>query len=289
MVYLILSILCTASFTLLFKSFERYHIHVFQAIVFNYWVATFCGLFFLADSSFLKILTASWLWFAFVMGVSFITVFNTVSKTVKYFSVSAASVSMKLGLVFPVLFAFIFYDEGYNKLKLLGIAFAFVAVVLATYRHSKEHHQHAKWQYFLPFIVFIGSGLCDSGVQYANKELLQTSDVGPFVMMNFFAAALAGSAALSYHIISKQATLQWKDAVAGIALGIPNYFSYFLMLLALESMTWGSSVIFPVSNLSTIGCSTIAAFVLFRERISVVNAIGLCFATASIVIITLSN
>jgi drug/metabolite transporter (DMT)-like permease len=289
MIYLILSVLCTASFVLLFKLFERYHIHVFQAIVFNYWVATFCGLLFIPEYPFSKIFHAQWLWFAFVLGFSFITVFNLVSQCVKYFSVSAASVSMKLGLVFPVIFAFLLYNEGYNSIKVIGIFFAFVAVVLATYRKSGEHHHHTKLHYLLPFIVFAGSGLCDAGVQYANKQLLAESDVAAFVMMNFFAAALAGSIALVIQLWRKQAVIQWKNIAGGIALGIPNYFSFLFMLKALETMNWGSSIIFPVSNLSTIACSAIAAFIFFKERISRINMAGLGFAVASIILIILSN
>ncbi len=289
MINLVLSVLCISTFMLLFKFFERYQIDVFQCIVFNYWVAFICGLFFIPDVSFIEITQANWLPFAIALGASFITVFTLTGKTVKHFSVSAASVSMKLGLVFPVMFAFLIYGEGYNNVKLAGIIFAFIAVILSTYRPSSEHHKHTSFQFMLPFLVFIGSGLCDAGVQYANKKLLNDSDVAPFVMMNFLFAALIGSVILAFQIIRKKSLIQWKSVAGGIAVGIPNYFSFLFMLKALENMSWGSSVIFPVSNLSTIACSTVAAFIFFRERISKINLMGLAFAFASIVIIILSG
>lgn len=289
MIYLILSVLCVASFTLLFKVFNRYHIHVFQAIVFNYWVAFVCGLFFIPSNSFAAIIHSNWLPFAFALGASFICVFTLVSQTVKHFSVSAATVSMKLGLVFPVIFAFLIYGEGYNNLKLLGIFFALIAVILATYRQSKEYHHHTKLQYLLPFVAFAGSGLCDAGVQYANKVLLSNNDVAPFVTMNFFSAALVGSFILLYRVAEKNAMLEWKSVWGGFAIGIPNYFSYLFMLLALEKMNWGSGIIFPVSNLSTIALSTIAAYIIFKEKSSKVNLLGLAFAGLSIMLIILSD
>ena len=141
----------------------------------------------------------------------------------------------------------------------------------------------------LTFFVFIGSGLCDSAVQYANKKLLNDSDVAPFVMMNFFFAAFIGSIILIIQIIRKKASFEWKNVAGGIAVGIPNYFSFLFMLKALENMDWGSSVIFPVSNLSTIACSAVGAFILFKERISKINIAGLAFAVASIVLIILSG
>lgn len=289
MIYLILSVICVASFILLFKFFERYQIHVFQSIVFNYWIAFICGLFFIPDKPFIEITQAGWLPFAFVLGASFITIFTLTGQTVKCFSVSVASVSMKLGLVFPVMFAFLIYGEDYNILKLIGIIFAFVAVVLATYRARSEHNKHTKFQFILPFIVFIGSGLCDAGVQYANKKLLTDTDVAPFVMMNFFFAAVIGSVILLFQALRKNTSLEWKSVAGGLAIGIPNYFSFLFMLKALENMSWGSSVIFPVSNLSTIACSTIAAYIFFKERISKVNSVGLAFAVASIILIIISD
>lgn len=289
MIYLILSVLCSASFVLLFKLFERYHIHVFQSIVFNYWVAFSCGLFFIPKNSFPQIVSSNWLPFAFALGASFICIFTLTSQTVKLFNVSAASVAMKLGLVFPVMFAFLIYSEGYNNLKLTGITFAFVAVVLATYRQSNERHKHTKLQFMLPFVVFVGSGLCDSGVQYANKKLLGDHDVAPFVMINFFSAALIGSVILLFQIIQGHRKLEWKNVFGGIAVGVPNYFSFLFMLKALGTMSWGSSVIFPVSNLSTIACSAFAAFIIFKERISKINLLGLTLAIVSIIVIILSN
>ena len=108
-------------------------------------------------------------------------------------------------------------------------------------------------------------------------------------MMNFFFAALIGSILLIIQIIRKKASFEWKSVAGGIAVGIPNYFSFLFMLKALENMDWGSSIIFPVSNLSTIACSAVAAFILFKERISKINLTGLAFAVASIVLIILSG
>ncbi len=289
MIYLVLSVLCTAAFILLFKVFEKYAIQTFDAIVFNYWVAFGCGVFFVPKNTFGDIAHANWLWFAFVLGAGFITVFTLTGETVRLFSVSAASVSMKLGLVFPVIFAFLIYEEPYNSLKLIGILFAFVAVILSTYRHLDEHHKHAKLQMLFPFIVFAGSGLCDSGVQYANKVLLGSSDIIPFVTMNFFTAATFGSTVLAYRFISRETKFKWRNVAGGIAVGIPNYFSFVFMLKSLETMNWGSSVVFPVSNLSTIACSAFAAFIFFKEKISKINLLGLIFAVVAIVLIIVSN
>jgi drug/metabolite transporter (DMT)-like permease len=126
-------------------------------------------------------------------------------------------------------------------------------------------------------------------VQYANKELLSNNDVAPFVTMNFFAAAIVGTVILLFRVAEKKAVLEWKSVVGGITLGVPNYFSFVFMLMALETMAWGSAIIFPVSNLSTIAISTIAAYIIFKERSSKINLIGLGFAALSIILIILSN
>src|SRR4051812_9217330 len=114
MIYLFLSIVCTALLILAFKIFERRGIPVFHAIVYNYLSATICAVMFLPDKSRLlsgQVLSSTWLPLSLVLGSMFIIIFNLISVTTVKYGVSTASVAMKLGLVFPVLLAFTMYGE----------------------------------------------------------------------------------------------------------------------------------------------------------------------------------
>jgi drug/metabolite transporter (DMT)-like permease len=77
----------------------------------------------------------------------------------------------------------------------------------------------------------------------------------------------------------------WKNVMAGIVLGIPNYGSMLFMLWALNSGLEGSFV-FPVVNVAIIVATTIGAVMLFREKLSPVNWMGIVMAVTAIGLIT---
>ena len=225
-----------------------------------------------------------------LLGAMFIMVFNLTSLTTINFGVSTASVAAKLGLVFPVIFAFFLYGESFNFIKLAGILFAFVAVVLSSIKEKQAGHATVKKVLlFLPYAVFIGNGACDSVTQFVNKRYLMHEGIAEFAMFIFVAAGIIGCTILLFSIISGKSEFNFKSLVGGVALGIPNYLSFLFLLKALATLNWGSSVIFPVSNLGTVAVATVVSFVAFKERISKVNLVGLAFAAVAIILIVLSS
>lgn len=290
MIYLLLSIVCTAGLILMFKLFEQRNVPVFQAIVFNYLSATLCAVFFLPDKSQLlsgQIFLNTWVPFALFLGAMFIAVFNLTSIATARYGVSTASVAMKLGLVFPVLLAFTIYGEPFNWFKLLGIVFAFAAVILSSIKEEKVKHESSFA--VLPVIVFVGSGACDALTQFANKKYVNNTGMEEFSMFLFLAAAFVGVTIFIFQLFTGKAIFSVKSLAGGTTLGIINYFSFLFLLKALSTISWGSSVVFPVSNLGTVGVATISGILLFKEKISKINMIGLAFAVVSIILILISS
>ena len=291
--FLVLTCIFSAILILLFKAFERNNVPVFQAIVFNYCTAAICGFIFLPDYHTVisgDFLNQGWFPVAMLLGVLFIVVFNLTSLTAINFGVSTASVASKLGLVFPVLLAFFRYNESFNGIKLAGILFAFIAVVLSSIKEKRTTGIAVTASMaLLPFVVFIGNGACDSITQFVNKRFLMHQGVPEFTMSIFASAGTAGLIVLSFRLITGRETLNFKSVVGGIILGIPNYLSFLFLLKALASLNWGSSVIFPVNNLGTVAVATVVSFIVFKERISKINMAGLAFAAVAIVLIMLSS
>ena len=292
MIYLLISILCTAGLVLMFKVFAMRGIPIFQAIVFNYISATICGIIFLPDKTPLltgSIFSHSWLPFALLLGTMFIMVFNLTSMATVRYGVSTASVAMKLGLVFPVLLAFLFYGEPFNFLKLLGILFAFAAVILSSLKDETQTPNHKSAFAFLPLLVFFGSGACDSFTQFVSKKYVGTDGMEEFSLFLFVAAGAIGLVMFAFQLINKKSVFNLQSLIFGTILGVINYFSFLFLLKALANISWGSSVVFPVSNLGTVLVATVAGILFFKERISKINLLGLSFALISITLIILSN
>lgn len=290
MIYLLLSIVCTAGLILMFKFFEQRNIPIFQAIVFNYLSATFCAIFFLPDKPSLlngQILQNAWVPLAFILGTMFIIVFNLTGVTAIRYGVSTASVAMKLGLIFPVFFAFALYGENLNWLILAGIVFAIGAVIFSSIKadDSKQNLSVAA----LPIVVFIGSGVCDALTQFANKNYVSTTGMEEFSMFLFLAAGLVGGSVFVFQLATQKTKFQAASLTGGIVLGIVNYFSFLFLLKALGALSRYSSVVFPIVNLGTVLAATIAGIILFKEKISTLNWLGLGLAVISITLILLSR
>lgn len=290
MIYLLLSIICTAGLILMFKFFEQKNIPVFQAIVFNYLSATLCAVLFLPDKTPLltgQILQNDWVPLSLLLGTMFIVVFNLTGITAIRYGVSTASVAMKLGLIFPVFMAFAFYGERFNWVKFTGIIFAIASVIFSSVKADSSEKKLSVAA--LPVIVFIGSGTCDALTQFANKRYVNSEGMEEFSLFLFLAAALSGSSVLVFQLLTKRAVFHIRNLAGGVVLGIINYFSFLFLLKALSVLSQDSSEVFPVMNLGTVIVTTVAGIILFKEKISSVNWLGLGLAVVSIMLILLSG
>lgn len=289
MLFLLLSIICASALVLFFKFFELNKVPMFQAIVFNYWSAGLCAFIFLQDRSTVysgRIFHEPWILLALGLGSLFIVVFNLTSITTVRSGVSAASVASKLGLVFPVILAFVIYHEPISFLKIAGICLAFVAVILSSLKEEKSHN--TSHSMFLPLLVFFGSGACDSFTQLAIKQYIGNSGIEEFTLMLFLSAALAGTILFLYNVLFRKTAVSFLSMKWGIMLGIVNYFSFLFLLKALSTLNWGSSVIFPLNNLGVVAFSTITGVLMYRENLNRSNLIGLLFAGIAIIAIAFS-
>lgn len=285
MIYLLLCIVCSGLLVVMFKIFQRLNIDVFSAIVVNYVSATAFAFFYMQNKKYIlsgQVFNESWLPFAIFLGSLFITIFYITSITTLRYGVSTASVAMKLGLIFPVALAFLVYNEPFSWLKLTGIFLALGAVVLSSVKEDNAvtHHQGIA---VLPIVVFLGSGACDSFTQLANKKLLSDNSGESFTLFLFFAAAIWGCIALGYLILTKKKSLTLKAVAGGVVLGIINYFSFLFLLKALTHVNGGSALVFPMANLGTVAFATLVGILVFKEKISRLNAVGLAFMALAMV------
>ena len=215
---------------------------------------------------------------AILLGIFFIGLFNLMGYTAQKVGLTAVSVANKLSLVIPVVAAFIFFNEQITILKITAIALAIIAVVMVTYQKNDTQHRISIWHFILPIILFIGSGFNDSVVNYVQKKMLPAEESGLFVIWIFQIAAIIGSILLIVLFLLKKKIWQWRNILAGICLGVPNYFSMFYLIKALSNSGWQSSIVFPINNVSIVICSAITGIIFFKEKISTLQLTGILIA-----------
>lgn len=287
MIYLIGSIVLTSWLTLAFKVVQRWRADTFQAIVFNYITCVITGSFVHGSAlNYAEIAHKPWFAWACLMGTVFVSLFVLIGITTQRIGVAVASVANKLSLVIPFIFSVILYNEGLTVFKLVGIIVALAAVVLTCYpKKQAEGHVQEKWLYLLPVIVFVASGLLDTMIKYVEQGYLNQSNQDEYLITAFSTAAALGTIALIIRLISGKARFSYKSLLAGIMIGVPNYFSIWCLLQVLKQYAGNSSAIIPINNMGIVLFSAVVAWLLFKERLSALNWLGILLALGSIALI----
>ncbi|MFC6997625.1 hypothetical protein [Rufibacter roseus] len=292
MLYLILCILFNALLVFIFKLYQVYRIRTFQAIVINYVICLFTGALF--DQSALPIITqnigASWMWASWLLGSLFIGGFYLIAITTQRIGVSAATVAMKTSLVIPVLFSLLILQntlKDYTFLNYLGMALALVAIVVTSRRSKTEEvGSLSLMDWALPVIVFFSAGAGDVIINYTNDQLLQPEQAGAFTISTFAASAAIGSLVLLYQVIVKKVPFEKKNLVAGIGLGIPNFFSIYFLVKALSAFQNDGAFLYPVNNIGIILVATLGGMLFFKERLTKSGWFGLLLAVTALLLIS---
>ena len=289
MLFLLGSVVFSSWLTLSFKLIERYRIPMLQAIVFNYWVCVITGSVFNGASPFnSQLVHQKWIGWAVVMGITFISLFNVIGYTTQKMGVSVVSVANKLSLVIPFLFSIYLYNEGVTSLKIAGVGIALAAVVLTCWPSGQLEPSGKRFRsafFMLPVILFIGSGLLDTMIKYVEQGYLQEHNKNDFLITAFAIAGIIGLGAVLFQLITKKQSFDKRSIPAGILIGVPNYFSIWCLVQVLKDYADNSSKIIPLNNMGIVLFSTLAAWILFKERLSKLNWLGILLSLGAIALI----
>ncbi len=284
MLDLLLSILFSSLIFVIFKLFDTHKVQTIYAIIINYITACLVGvLFYNKPIQLYEIPKNDWFYGTLFLGVLFILVFNLMAKTSQRLGVSVASVATKMSFVIPVILGLILYNEKLSFFKTSGIVLALAAVYFASVKDTPRAIQ--KRSLLLPVMVFLGSGIIDASIKYMEENHVSTNEFPIFSATVFGAAACTGILFILLRSFKKPLKLNFKNVLGGIALGIPNFFSIFFLLRALQNETLNSASIFTLNNVAIVMFSTLLGIVLFKEKISPKNWGGILLAVISIILV----
>lgn len=287
MIFLFLSILFSILFGISFKLIAVNKINSFQTIIVNYLVAASLG--FLTTKSNVTPLNAydqPWFYFALGLGIVFISSLFVIAETTGKLGISVAQVANRMSVVIPISIAILLYGDSLNISKVVGIILAIAAVYLVSHKQNSDTPQQKNWWLF-PLIIFICSGIIDSTINYAQRNLLSEANFDAFLSTIFSTAFVFGLVVLLYQLIIQKEKFQLKSIPAGITMGIINYGSMFFIIKALNSKILEPSALFPINNLSILTLSTIISVIVFKEKLSKKNWLGIGLSLMAILILGL--
>lgn len=289
-VTLLACILLNALIGVVFKLFKKYEIDTLQAITVNYLVC-FCTAALTVGGSPLPELfwTKAWFPYAILMGLLFILIFNLVAKTVAYTGVMIATIFQKMSLVAPALVGILFYHESSGPVKWSGIALALAAIALLSFQKDMSGGEPAatKRLWLFPVLTFIGSCVIDAGLFLVEHYQLASSTDVSFIATIFLTAGLTGLLLQLFNQAAITKLTRSKNWIAGIALGIPNFFSIHLLLVALQ-YGWEGSRLFPINNTGVLLTSVAVGVLVFHEKLNKLKIAGIGVAILAILLIAAS-
>lgn len=285
MIFLLFSVLSSSFIFVIFKLYAKYGVNTLQAIIINYFIACAVGLG--IDDQPLDlplIINETWFPGTIFLGFLFISVFYLTAITTQRSGLSVVSVATKMSLTIPVFFGIILYNEGTSVLKILGIVLALVAVYLTSIKENTGIVVK-KRNLIFPLLVFVGSGVIDTSLKFLETSYVAEVDVALFSSSIFAVAGCLGICVLVYQAIIGTLKITFKNILGGIALGIPNFFSIYFLVLALRTEGYESSIIFPINHVGIVLLSTLLGILLFNEKLLPKNWLGIVLAVLSIILI----
>lgn len=294
MYFLLLSIVSSSLIIVVFKLIGSYRANTLSTIIINYPVACIAG-FFLANSSPISKFSESYLWLciAAFLGVLFIGMFWLIGTSTIKAGISITTVAAKMSVIIPITYSiWIDPSDSLSLIKLSGILLATAAVLLAVFR--KGNGVQLKQTIILPISIFIGLGIMDSIVKFAQLNFLNYKLVPIFTATSFGFAFVVGLFILPFNQTAAKDMLKLKSWIIGIPLGLLNFGSMYFLIRALahinieSNSATVSSIIFGINNISIVALSVLIGFTIFKERPTKLNWVGICLSGVAIIILAYS-
>jgi len=295
MVFLLLSILSSTSVFIVFKLIGRYKVNTFSAIIVNYITACSAGFFLSQSLPFSKeVVQSDWFLLSLFLGVIFITMFRLIGLSVQKAGVTTTTVAAKMSVIIPILFSILIEaNDNLTIIKSFGIALALIAVFLTSYRSEKIKTELSIT--LLPLIIFVGIGILDSLIKYAQFRYISEESNSLFSGTTFLAAGLTGVFLLLFNHEAAKDLLKLKSWILGILLGLANFGSMVFMISALNHIDIStgkqveSSVLFGINNIGIVTLGVLIGFLFFKERPSKINWTGIALSLVAIAVLTFNR
>ncbi|MES2589444.1 MAG: DMT family transporter [Bacteroidota bacterium] len=284
MIYLISSIFASSCIFVIFKLFAKFKIDTLQAIVFNYITAFIFG-FALYGKEFKSAAfdDLSWVPFVVVCGILFIVSFLVLGLSAQKNGVAMTSVSVKMSMAISMLLMILWYREPLSLLKILGMILALAGVVFMSISKNDGGKKSQKPIIWMLIFLFVAGGFLDFVLNYAQNNVLQNLAPSLFSAIGFGISGIIGLGIMFYSFAKKTSKFEWKNVLAGIILGFPNFFSIYLIMATYQNLTWNDSTILAVTNVSIVIVSAFTGFLAFKEQLNSLKIFGLIASVSAIV------
>lgn len=289
MIWLILSIIASTGLFVIFELIRKLKINLFPAIVSNYFVCLVCGNVLLGEDYIFQSNTLDHGGFPYMifMGGMFIGTFFLMGQATSKAGSAKSSVASKMSVIVPVMAAILLLGQPSTDFQIVGIFVGLICVYFITKRNgtsAKKGSSHA----LLLLLVFIGSGLVDTGLNFLSYYFGDSHANSPVFISTFIFTVAFIFGVLIYLVkVRKTQTIAKPELLAGLVLGLVNFFSLYCVFKALDSYADNTAYYWMLNNIGIVLLSTGISVFMFKRRLDKANYIGIGLAVLAIVLLNI--
>ena len=290
MIYLILAIVFSAGVFVTMRFFKHFELDNHQALMWNYIFATVTG--FLICNHFdtiPELVNESWFGLSLLTGFWFIFTYLLMTRSTQSSGITITSLSSKLSVVLPTLAGVLIFHEKLNWEISIGIVLALVALVLVVVGENtagdgnKESSNIRRINWLLPVLIFFGTGNGDI-LMKLNEQRNASDDMGFMIAFIYMIAMLFGIILVIHDLLKGKSKWQNKSIPGGVILGVINFFSTYCIFHAMRC--FDNVMLFPIYNIGVVSLTALIGWLVFKEKLTWKNYLGLAIALIAVVLIT---
>jgi drug/metabolite transporter (DMT)-like permease len=279
----LLANVCVAA---IFKVFPRYRVNAFHAIVINYTICFLLGAVLNPEKKGLhlsEIVQTPWFKLDVILGVIFIGGFTITAKAIETAGITLTTMMQKMSILLSVTCTVLFFHEPFGLWQIIGMVFAITAIIAINQRPDEK----AKNKNLLLLTgVLLSSALIEVILLFAERRDIIGEQHYLFTSYGFGFAALAGWCIIAWQWLRARQPIARQAWAGGLILGLPNFLTIFLLLVMLQQ-GWNASILYPVLNVTVLTLITLTAWLVFKEKLRLVNWLGIAAAMIAILLIGL--
>lgn len=273
--YLIFSVICSVAVSILLKISKNHRISINQAVAVNYPVAAISA-FILFKPNFsgnFNLLLSEW-YILLPLGILLPSIFIIMGECVNRAGIAKSDAAQRLSLFLPIIAAFFIFGESISIEKILAVILAIISLLALVYKpKNKTTGTGAIWTLLG---VWLGYGIIDILFKQLSKNTVMTAT-------NLCTVFILSAIILFAYLIVRKTRWTKTSIFGGIILGCLNFGNIYFYFRAHQSYSSNPTLIFAAMNLGVISLGTIIGTSIFKEKINIINIVGIFLAIVAII------
>ena len=265
MLYLVLAVISSAAMALVLKCFREQKGSRYGILLGNYLTCVVISFLMLPEKG--QFLTGApiTLYCGIGGGIFFVLALVCMQSSIRANGAGLTSAFARLGLVVALGLSILLFGERPTVLQFIGIGLTLAAILLLRVDGGGEARRKSGSGFGLLLLTLGASGCADAMAKVFDVYGPRAEDRLYFFWLFVTAILLCGALAFA----EKRRTgkgIVLNEFAAGVLVGVPNYFSSWLLLRALRAVP--ATVVYPSYSTATILLVLALSALLFRERLT---------------------